>query len=262
MKLISSRTNPGFKQLRLLAEDLREQRRTGAAVLEGAHLVSAYREKIGMPEQLIVSEHGAAQPEIRVLCDSLGGVETYLLSDGLFKTLSDLVTPSGVAAVIRVPQAAGQESYGSCVLLDAVQDAGNVGSILRSAAAAGIKDIYLGPGCAGAWTRKVLRAAQGAHFDLHLHEQADLGSVVARFPGTTLAAIAKAAEPLHRQDLSGRLAWLFGSEGGGISSALEAAVARRIHIPMAPGSNSLNVAAAAAICLFEELRQKHLAPPV
>jgi TrmH family RNA methyltransferase len=256
MKLISSRANPRFKQLRLLAEDVREQRRTGTALLEGAHLVSAYRDKVGVPEQLVVSEHGAVQPEIRALCDSLSGVETCLLSDGLFKTLSDLVTPGGIAAVVRIPPAAAQESHGSCVLLDAVQDAGNVGSILRSAAAAGIADVFLGHGCAGAWTRKVLRAAQGAHFDLHLHEQADLADVVARFPGVTLAATANPAESLYRQDLSGRLAWLFGSEGSGIAPSLEAAVARRVNISLAAGSNSLNVAAAAAICLFEELRQK------
>ncbi|MFA7281694.1 MAG: RNA methyltransferase [Sterolibacterium sp.] len=258
MKLISSRANPGFKQLRLLAEDAREQRRTGTALLEGAHLVSAYRDKIGLPEQLIVSEHGATQAEIRALCDSLGSVETCLLSDSLFKALSDLVAPTGVAAVIRTPQATTDESRGSCVLLDAVQDAGNVGSILRSAAAVGIKDIYLGPGCAGVWTRRVLRAAQGAHFDLQLHEQADLENLVARFTGSTVAATANAAESLYGQDLSGRVAWLFGSEGSGISSVLEAAVARRVNIPLAAGSNSLNVAAAAAICLFEELRQKNL----
>jgi TrmH family RNA methyltransferase len=101
-----------------------------------------------------------------------------------------------------------------------------------------------------------LRAAQGAHFDLHLHEQADLADVVARFPGVTLAATANPAESLYRQDLSGRLAWLFGSEGSGIAPSLEAAVARRVNISLAAGSNSLNVAAAAAICLFEELRQK------
>jgi len=257
MKLIASRANPSFKRLRLLAEDVREQRRTGTALLEGAHLVSAFRDKIGLPEQLIVSEHGVAQPEIRALCDSLEGVETCLLSDNLFKTLSDLVAPTGIAAVIRIPQAAAHQSHGSCVLLDAVQDAGNVGSILRSAAAAGIAEVFLGTGCAGAWTRRVLRAAQGAHFDLRLHEQADLADVVARFSGTTLAATAHAGDSLYRQDLGGRLAWLFGSEGSGITPALEAAAAKRVNIPLARGSDSLNVAAAAAICLFEQARQKN-----
>ncbi|MCX7171916.1 MAG: RNA methyltransferase [Proteobacteria bacterium] len=257
MKLISSRANPTFKVLRGLAEDAREQRRSGTTLLEGCHLVAAYRDKIGLPEQLILSEHGTTQPEIRSLCGTLPGVQTHLLSDSLFDALSDLAAPSGVAAIIRIPRAVAQQLSGSCVLLDGLQDAGNVGSILRSAAAAGVKDIFLGPGCAGVWTQRVLRAGQGAHFDLRLHEQADLSEVMAKFTGTTLAATAHAAESLHRQDLTGKLAWLFGSEGSGIAPALEAAAAKRVNIPLARGSNSLNVAAAAAVCLFEAVRQNN-----
>lgn len=257
MKLISSRANPTFKALRALAEDARELRRSGTTLLEGCHLVAAYRDKIGPPERLVLSGHGTTQPEIQSLCDALPGVEIHLLSDSLFSALSDLAAPPGVAAIIRIPRMAPRELSGSCVLLDGLQDAGNVGSILRSAAAAGVKDIFLGPGCAGVWTQRVLRAGQGAHFDLRLHEQADLGEVMAKFSGTTLAATAHAAEPLYRQDLTGKLAWLFGSEGGGISPALEAAAAKRVNIPLARGSNSLNVAAAAAICLFEAVRQSN-----
>ncbi|MFA7269605.1 MAG: RNA methyltransferase [Sterolibacterium sp.] len=255
MKQITSRANPTFKTLKSLAEDAREQRRTGMTLLEGYHLVASYCDKIGLPERLIVSEHGAAQPEIQSLCSTLSGVEMLLLHDSLHRELSGLATPAGIAAVIRIPKASTPAVTGSCVLLDGLQDAGNVGSILRSAAAAGIANIFLGAGCAGVWTPRVLRAAQGAHFDLHLYEQADLGEVMANFPGTTLAATAHAAEPLYRQDLRGNVAWLFGNEGGGISPALEVVAAKRVNIPLARGSESLNVAAAAAICLFEQVRQ-------
>lgn len=258
MKLITSRANSTFKQFKLLAEESREQRRSGTSLLEGVHLVASYRDKRGLPERLIVSEHGAMRPDVQALIDTLPGVETLLLSDNLFGELSELATPVGVAAIIRIPQPAAAKRNGSCILLDALQDPGNVGSILRSAAAAEIADIYLGPGCAGVWTPRVLRAAQGAHFDLQLHEQADLGAVMSAFAGTSVAATAQAAEPLFQMDLRGRLAWLFGSEGSGIAPALEAAANKRVNIPLAPGSESLNVAAAAAICLFEQVRQNYL----
>lgn len=254
MKLIISRDNPGYKALKALATDSREQRRQGRALIEGAHLVAAYRDKLGMPARLILSEHGAAQAEIQALCASLPDVEALLLRDSLFNTLSGLATPPGILAEICIPETSGG-IVGSCVLLDALQDAGNVGSILRSAAAAGIADVFLGPGCAGAWTPRVLRAAQGAHFDLHIREQADLTDVMAAYSGLKVAATAHGAMSLYDVDLRGEVAWLFGSEGRGISPLLEFAADRRVSIPMAAGSESLNVAAAAAVCFFEKLRQ-------
>lgn len=257
MKHISSRDNPGFKALRVLAEDAREQRRTGLCLLDGSHLVAAYRDKVGLPERLVVSEHGATQPEIAALQARLAGTETWLISDRLFAELSGVATPSGILALIRIPAAPAIASgRGSCVLLDALQDAGNVGSILRSAAAAGIRDVFLGKGCAGVWTPRVLRAAQGAHFDLALREQADLAQVINDFSGLVVAATAHDAAPLYRLDLSGDVAWLFGNEGAGVSPELLRRAKLRAAIPMAPGSESLNVAAAAAVCLFEEVRQK------
>jgi TrmH family RNA methyltransferase len=254
VKQIVSRDNPDFKALKSLATDSREQRRQRRTLIEGAHIVAAYRDKLGSPERLIVSEHGAAQAEIQSLCATLPEVETLLLRDSLFNMLSGLATPVGILAEIRIPEATGGIA-GSCVLLDELQDAGNVGSIFRSAAAAGIADVFLGTGCAGAWTPRVLRAAQGAHFSLRIREQADLAKVMVIFPGLTVAATAHGEESLYRLDLKGDVAWLLGSEGRGIAPHLEVAAARRISIPMASGSESLNVAAAAAICFFEKVRQ-------
>lgn len=256
MKHISSRDNPTFKELKSLADDVREQRRRGLAMLDGIHLVAAYRDKVGLPERLIVSERGAVQAEIQSLREALAGVEILLLKDSLFGALSDLASPTGVCAIIRIPAVPINDIRGSCVLLDSLQDPGNVGSILRTSAAAGIGDVFLGPGCAGVWSPRVLRAAQGAHFDLRLHEQSDLAEIVKNFSGSTIAAVAHGGDSLFKQDLSGNLAWLFGSEGGGISPILESAANKRVGIPMAQGSESLNVGAAAAICLFEEVRQK------
>ncbi len=258
MKILSSRDNADFKALKSLASDAREQRRQGRTLIEGSHLVAAYRDKVSLPERLIISEHGAAQTEIIALQARLTGTDTLLLKDALFSELSGLATPTGILALIRIPAPpADLPCVGSCVLLDALQDAGNVGSILRTAAAAGIRDLFLGPGCAGAWTPRVLRAAQGAHFDLQIREHADLARILADFSGSTVAATAHHGEPLYRLDLSGPLAWLFGNEGGGISTQLLSSTRLRAAVPMALGSESLNVAAAAAICLYEEVRQKN-----
>jgi TrmH family RNA methyltransferase len=137
-----------------------------------------------------------------------------------------------------------------------VQDAGNVGTILRSAAAAGVVDVLLGPGCAGAWTMKVLRAAQGAHFSLQIREQADLLAAVRASAVMSVATVACEGQDLYQLDLSGPVLWLLGSEGAGLSPSLRAAAGAAITIPIAAATESLNVAATAAVCLFEARRQR------
>ncbi len=275
MKQIVSRDNPGFKSLRVLAENAREPRRQGQALLEGVHLLQAYRDKVGLPKRLVVSERGLKQVEIQALLATLAGVDVWCLGESLFGQLSEMTTPVGILALIDIPDSScapaamattvmptsPEEKAASCVLLDGVQDAGNVGSILRTAAAAGIREVFLGSGCAAAWSPRVLRAGQGAHFDLLIHEQADLHGVLQNFRGTSIAASAHGEAALYALDLLGPLAWLFGSEGRGIHPRLEASTQRRVTIPLMPGCESLNVAAAAAICLFEEVRQKLPADP-
>jgi TrmH family RNA methyltransferase len=161
-------------------------------------------------------------------------------------------------AIIPLPDTPLEEIItGSCVVLDGVQDAGNVGAILRTTAAAGIRDIVLGPGCAGPWTPRVLRAAQGAHFSLRIREQPDLVAVLKSYSGISVATVAKDGAPLFDLDVSGDVAWIFGNEGAGITDALAALATRRTTIPLAADTESLNVAAAAAICLFEGVRQRH-----
>jgi TrmH family RNA methyltransferase len=256
VKHIESRSNPSFKSLLALAGDAREQRQSGRTLIDGAHLVGAYQEKVGAVERLLVSESGRAKAEIAALLEASPTTEITVLRDALFRELSGLASPSGIAAVIAVPAETDARAEGSCVLLDAVQDAGNVGSILRSAAAAGIRDVFLGSGCAGAWTPRVLRAGQGAHFDLRLRERCDLALLLGRYPGVVAAAVAKGGRSLFDLDLRGRsVAWIFGNEGTGIRAELLALAQHRVEIPMAPGSESLNVAAAAAICFFEGVRQ-------
>lgn len=259
MKTIASRDNATFKALRLLADEGREQRRQGRTVLDGPHLLGEYLSRIGQPEMVLVSESGLEHPEVSELLSRCETGRLVHLKDALFAEVSPVATPVGIAAVVAIPAESKEPVTDSCVLLENVQDAGNIGSILRSAAAAGVRHVMLGSGCAGAWSPKVLRAAQGAHFSLDLRERADLPAQVMAYPGLTVATVADpTSNSLYDADLRGPVAWIFGNEGSGLSPSLAALAKIQATIPLATTSESLNVAAAAAICLFEAARQKRM----
>jgi TrmH family RNA methyltransferase len=256
VKAIASRDNPTFKDLRDLARDARRQRDECRTLIEGPHLVTACLDHGLLPDLLAVSESAAALPEISALLAREPDVPTFCLRDALFREISELATPVGILARIAIPAVPDGLPAGDCLLLDAVQDAGNVGTLLRTAAAAGVHDVLLGSGCAGAWTPRVLRAAQGAHFGLRIREQVDLAGFLKTYCGVSVATVAHQGTSLYELNLKSPIAWLFGNEGSGIASALVAATRLRGTIPLAPASESLNVAAAAAVCLFEMRRQR------
>lgn len=252
-KLIASRDNALFKSLRALTDD---PRRHGRALLDGIHLVTTCFARGIAIKQLLVSESGQQNAEIAAVLRDAAGVDSVILRDSLFREISGVRTPTGIAAVIEIPSESTGGLSGDAVMLDAVQDAGNVGAILRSAAAAGARDVILGHGCAGAWTPRVLRAGQGAHFSLAIREQADLAAVLAGCPATSIATVASGGASLYRLDLTGPIVWLVGNEGAGLAPGLVAAAKVRATIPLASGTESLNVAAATAVCLFEASRQR------
>lgn len=256
MKTIASRDNPTFKDLRALARDARRQRREGRALLDGPHLIAAALDRGVAPELFAVEESAVALPEVAALLARAPGVPVLCLRGALFREVSELATPLGILARIAVPPEPTSAPTGDCLLLDAVQDAGNVGTLLRTAAAAGVPDVLLGPGCAGAWTPRVLRAAQGAHFALAIRELADLAAFLDGYAGTAVAAVAHDGRSLYELDFAGPTAWLFGNEGAGIAPEFASRAGLRATIPLAPGSESLNVAAAAAVCLFEMRRRR------
>lgn len=254
MKLIQSRDNPFYKSLKRLAESGRERRKTGLTLLDGVHLVEAYEAAFGAVETLIVAESALGTSEIAVFVD---GREAVVLTDSLVRDLGLVDTPSGLLAVAKMPTAiAAINQEKDAILLDGVQDPGNVGTLLRTAAAAGVGQALLSPGCASAWSPKVLRAGQGAHFALAIHEDVDLAGFMADFQGTTLVTTLEEATSLYEACWDGPLAWVFGAEGQGVSPDLLAAARLRIRIPMPGAVESLNVAAAAAICLFEAVRRR------
>lgn len=256
MKRVSSSSNPGYRQLRQLVESSRERRRLGLTVLDGIHLAQAYGASGRHPERLVVSETGIENNEIKQIVKKYSSSEILLLSDGLFKALSQLVTPSGILAVIGTPRPQPiPRDLESCVLLEDLQDPGNLGSILRTAAAAGLRHVLLSRNSVHAWSPRVVRAGMGAHFMLEIHEQADLLAVAASFCGQVMAASRGAGRSLYDADLTGRVAFAFGNEGAGLSAGLKAAAHTQVSVPMPGGTESLNVAAAAAVCLFERVRQ-------
>lgn len=257
MKHIVSRDNPAFRAWKKLAQSSRERRKAGRTLLEGMHLLTAWTARHGLPEMVLVSERGAAQGEIAAWLAAHPQARVVLLADGLLAELADTETPAGVLAEVEVPtadQAPALER--DTVLLDGIQDPGNLGTLLRTAAAAGFGQLLLSPDCVGAWSPKVLRAGQGAHFLVQIHEGADLETFLTQFQGASLATALEGAVSLHQARWQGPVAWVFGAEGQGVSPAVLARAGQRIHIPMPGAVESLNVGAAAAICLFETLRRR------
>ncbi|OFZ99894.1 MAG: hypothetical protein A2Z64_06250 [Betaproteobacteria bacterium RIFCSPLOWO2_02_67_12] len=255
MSVIRSRDNVRVRRWRKLAASRRARRSEGRALIEGVHLVGTLLASRGRLDALIVSESGLAQPEIASLMQR-SPVRPVVLSDSLFSSIADAESPAGIAAEIVLPKVEPNlATCGSCVFLEGVQDAGNVGALLRSAAAFGLGDAVLGPGCADAWSPKALRAGMGAHFALRIGSRIDLAAAFERFAGTIVCTVARGGAPIAQADLRGRIGWLFGGEGQGVSEALAARSDLRVTIPMPGAAESLNVAAAAAICFYEMSRQ-------
>lgn len=259
IKTITSRDNPLYKDLKQLATRPPVRRKMGRTLLDGVHLCEAYLEHIGIPALCVVSDSGSRHPEVsRVLaaCEARQA-QCVQLPDPLYRALSQVEHGIDLLFVVQTParEEAGVLRH-AAVLLDNVQDPGNVGSILRSAAAAGIEHVYCGNGTVFAWSPKVLRAGMGAHFLLRIHENVDLDTLVRDAAVPVLATSSHASRTIYETDLSQPLAWLFGHEGQGVSEPLLAHASQTVAIPHQGAMESLNVAASAAICFFEQLRQR------
>jgi len=257
IKRIASRDNASYKTLAKLASSSRARREHRAALLDGPHLVEALRASGGAADTLVASESGYARAELRRLFEGTPARERVLLADRLFDALAQVATPTGILAVVRTPDARPlPAALDDCLLLEAIQDPGNLGSILRTAVAAGVRQVFLGAGSVFAWSPKVLRAGQGAHFFLSIYEDAPLAALAGRCSGTVIATDPHAPRRVFDLELGAPVAWIFGSEGAGLSQRLAAAANARVRIPMPGPAESLNVAAAVAICLFEQVRQR------
>ena len=261
VKYITSADNPFFKELKKFVSSASYRRKAGRALLDGIHLVQSALDNGHVPLHLLVTDAAEQNQEVAGLLKKLPDVPRTQLKESLFAQLSELKSPSGLLALIAQPQPQSQLKVSAahsqfCLLLEDIQDPGNVGSIFRSAAAAGCDAVFLSPGCADAWSPKVLRAGMGGHFSLNIHESVDLIAVATAFEGRIFATSLKASKSLFKCDLNGRIAFAAGNEGAGLSTQLLATAAQNVKIPMLGEMESLNVAASIAICLFESVRQR------
>lgn len=254
VKLITSPDNTQFKHLRKIAHSARDRRKAGQTLLDGVHLLVAMADAGIKPQLIAVREGREQEAEISGCLARFPDVACLRLNARLFDAISPVEHPVGIVALMDIPRpAVGSDQCG--VLLENIQDPGNLGSIMRTAAAAGANAVYLSKGCAEAWSPKVMRAAMGAHFALAIDERQDLTTLSARFETIVATRLESQRSLYDGLDLKGPVAFLFGNEGAGLSDEAAACATDIVRIPMPGEVESLNVAAAVAVCLFERVRQ-------
>ncbi len=253
VRLVESRANDTLKALRRLLHDPAGYRKTGRAWLEGDHLCRALLEHGGQPTEAVVTATAWQQPAWRRLAEA--APEITVIPDAAMQELSGLESPAPMAFLVAVPPAVQARAGVRTVVLDRLQDPGNAGSILRTAAAMGFRQVVALKGSVALWSPKVLRAGMGAHFGLTLVEGASAQGLRELLGVPLVATHLQAAQPLHAAALPDPLAWVMGHEGHGVADNLAAACDLRVVIPQPGGEESLNVAAAAAICLYETARR-------
>ncbi len=249
MNLITSRDNPQVKAWRRLAQDTTAYRKAGQFWVEGDHLCRAALERGIRPAQVVLSAsfYEEQGPQWEGLADAV-----VVLPDALFASLSGLESPARMAFVLDLAGPSAVMPQVATVVLDRLQDAGNVGAILRCASAFGYRQVLAIKGTAALWSPKVLRAGMGAHFGLHLVEsvgETDVAALGVPVLTTSSHAGPYLHELLQQRALSPQCAWVFGHEGQGVSEGLMALAQQKVRIAQPGGEESLNVATAAAICL-------------
>ena len=242
---ITSRDNALLKDLRRLAHDNTAYRKQGRIWLEGDHLCRAALQRERLPALSVFQASYWAATSAR-WPEGIGKV--VVVEDALFDGLSSLESAGRMAFVLPLPETPAIDPGQPAVVLDGIQDAGNAGAILRSAAAFGFRQVLAIKGTAALWSPKVLRAGMGAHFGLRLREGLEPADTEA-LGLPLLATSSHQGELLHRSRLPWPCAWIFGHEGQGVGAALSQRATRFVRIVQPGGEESLNVAAAAAICL-------------
>lgn len=242
---IHSRDNPFVKDLRRLAQDTTAYRKQGRVWLEGDHLCRAAVERGVRASVAVFSEcfWPLAQEEFGSCA-----IKIIVIADALFADVSGLESPARMGFVMDLPAPPAVQPHAATLVLDRVQDAGNVGSILRSASAFGFRQVLAIKGSAALWSPKVLRAGMGAHFALQLVEGLDAQDLESLQVPLLVTHVHGGAH-LHQAVLPWPCAWVMGHEGQGVSPLIEGMASQRIRIAQPGGEESLNVAAAAAICL-------------
>jgi len=250
---IASRDNPLLAKVRRLNAAPDAYRQLGVVWLEGEHLVRAALARGWRLHDLLIGARHEGDATLRPLWRHADTVR--LVDDALWSGVGSLSSKAPLAALAAWPGAMPVQPGRRSVVLDRVQDSGNLGSVLRSAAAFGVAQVVALKGCAALWSPKVLRAAMGAHFALHLVEGAGVAEID-ELGVPLLATSSHDAASLIDAELPDPCAWVFGHEGQGVAASLLQRCASTLGIPQPGGEESINVAAAAAVCLYESMRRR------
>src|SRR5262245_2947234 len=237
VSVLTSRDNPKVRHWALLARDGRYRRTEKRALIEGPHLLAAALEHGYKPVAVLATERAAADGEIGGLI-ARSGVRAVMLAESLFGSISDVDTPQGIAAEIPIPEEAGSDESAT-VFLEGVQDPSNVGAIVRSAAAFGVRRVLLDRDCAAARSPKALRPGMGGQFALRVYETGRLADRMDAFDGTLACAVPRGGVPLRGAEFRAPVGWIFGAEGRGLSEETLRKASVRVTIPMAAGTESL-----------------------
>nr|WP_317200637.1 RNA methyltransferase [uncultured Psychrobacter sp.] len=255
-ELITSDKNQTVKLIKALLTQARRRKKIGRTVLEGAHLIDAALRSDYPVLQILLSESAHTHSEVRQLLARLPSyVSISTLPDTLYRSISSLGTGIDIMAIIAIPKHNLPVINDDCLILNDVQDSGNVGTLLRTAAAVGITKVLCTEGSAQVWSPKTLRAGMGAQFALTVYEGLAVTDVLQQVKVPLLATSSHTDTLIYQHDLSAPIAWVMGHEGQGVCDELMQC-ATPIALPQPNGQESLNVAIAGALCLYETLRQR------
>jgi TrmH family RNA methyltransferase len=264
--MITSVHNPKIKQIRALLTRRKDRQEAGVFVLEGIRLVEDAVRAGWSPLLAVYSSPLTARGEKLIEQMRQGGVQIEEAEAAVMRSLSDTETPQGLLAIVPRRKLPLPLELDFLLIADNLRDPGNLGAILRSAAAAGVQAVLLPPGTVDAFSPKVVRSAMGAHFHLPILEldwkeiQSLLKGKGSVQPIRILAAESDHGQAIWQEDLRQPVALLVGSEAEGPSPQGLSLADQVVHIPMPGQSESMNAAAAAAILLFEVVRQRSIVP--
>ena len=256
MKEIASVRNPAVQALREL-QRTRGRREAGLLLADGAKLVGEAL-SLGLCRTLVVQEDRLSLYAQTVQAAERAGCDVLLVSEAVMRAISEERTPQGIACAAAIPPQAAELRGERIVALDGVQDPGNVGTIVRTADAAGFDGVLLGGGCADLYGAKALRATMGSAFRMPVRRVDDLSAELEEMKrrGYAVAATELGGEDFYAACPREHAVLVIGSEGQGVSAAVRAVATHHLALPMRGGAESLNAAVAAGIMMYEMAREQ------
>ena len=254
--MITSAQNPKIKRVRSLISSSRSRRKENAFVIEGVRLAEEALQAKWSAQAVFHSQDLSQRAQELLENYAAQGAPLEMVSPGVMRLISDTETPQGILVVLDREALPLPEALSFVLVPDGVRDPGNLGTMLRTAAAAGVDAVLLPPGNVDPFAPKVLRAGMGAHFRLPVYSMdwSQIRRCLA--PLAVYLADAAAGMPYTQADFQGPIALVIGGEAEGAGPQAQALAAGSLHIPMPGGGESLNAAIAAAVLLFEVARQR------